>query len=527
MLYYQPRMQTEIAPKPQPGPRWWPIGLIGLFGAAAQIFVWTREADQRQDRFLASTAAVLVTGLLLMLWLLLFSRLRWRVRIGALSLLALLALAGLGSLKVTGVNGDLMPLLGWRWQTRETAPGPAKRATRDAPWARRPSATVAVRPSPQFRGPDRDGVIRGVKLLADWKSSPPHELWRRPVGPGWSGFAVSGEYAVTQEQRGPDERIVCYELRTGKLLWAHSDPVRYDTDIGGIGPRATPTIAEGRVFTMGATGLLTCLELPTGKQLWQRDVLKQTGASAIQWGVASSPLLVDKLVLVSPGGKKGPNLVAYDRLTGKPAWQAGDGQAGYSSPRLATLAGRRQVLIFNSGKLVGHDPASGKLLWQQQWRGSSECVAMPLVLPGDRFLLSTGYGVGSRLFQLDAQLKPKLIWRTRKLRAKFTNLVSRDGHVYGLSDGRLTSIRISDGKRSWRYKRYGHGQILLIDDLLLIQAESGAVVLVRVTPEAATELGRIEALSDKTWNPPTLAPPLLLLRNHKEAVCYRLPLVTD
>ena len=228
--------------------------------------------------------------------------------------------------------------------------------------------------------------------------------------------------------------------------------------------------------------------------------------------------------MASPGGLSGPSLVALDRQTGEPVWQAGTDQSGYSSPRLVTLAGKRQLMMFNRGWISGYDVRTGNQLWRQQWKGGGECVAMPIPLPPNRFLVSTGYGVGTRLFELDNQLNPRQIWRSRRMRAKFTNLIHRDGLIYGLSDGVLSCIELTEGKRAWRGKRYGHGQVLCVGDLLLIQADNGRVVLVRVSPQDYTELGSIQALSGKTWNPPTLAPPFLLVRNDRQAVCYRLPL---
>ncbi|NKB68603.1 MAG: hypothetical protein GKR89_16190 [Candidatus Latescibacteria bacterium] len=156
-------------------------------------------------------------------------------------------------------------------------------------------------------------------------------------------------------------------------------------------------------------------------------------------------------------------------------------------------------------------------------------MAQPLPLPGNRLLASSGYGVGSKLFTLGRSgsgvLQPALVWESIRLKAKFSNFVHRQGYIYGLDDGILTCIDVQDGSRQWKGGRYGHGQLMLVDDLLLIQAEQGDLILVKAQPEGLTEVARMPALQGKTWNNPALAPPYLLVRNHLEAACYRLPML--
>jgi outer membrane protein assembly factor BamB len=332
---------------------------------------------------------------------------------------------------------------------------------------------------------------------------------------------------VTQEQRGGDEAVVAYDLRTGAVRWIHTDSERYATVIAGEGPRATPTAAGTRVFTLGATGLLNALDLRTGRRLWQRHVLRENPGPDPQWGRSSSPLVVDGRVVVSVGGAGGRSLVAYDARTGAPVWHGGDDAVGFSSPFVATLAGRRQIVIFNRGSVAGHDPAAGALLWQYPWPPHQPTVTQPVPLDGDRLLVSSGYGIGSKLLRIVAEaqggLRPDLVWESPRLKAKFTNLVVHGGYVYGLDDGVLVCLDPATGERRWRSGRYGHGQVILADDLLLVQTEDGEVVLVRPDPAGLAELGRFAALDGKTWNPPALAGPLLLIRNDREAATYELP----
>ncbi len=386
--------------------------------------------------------------------------------------------------------------------------------------------TPAAPDYPQFLGPTRDARLPGPALDPDWASHPPEEIWRRPVGAAWSAFAIAGDRAVTQEQQGVEEQVTAYALATGEVLWRHSDTTRYETTIGGIGPRATPTLAGGRVYTLGATGLLNALDLETGRKLWSRDVLAENGAGNREWGKSGSPLVVDGLVVVSAGGRDGRSLVAYDAETGGPVWAAGDDTSSYSSPVLATLGGRRQVVIRNQTSITGHEVATGEVLWSESWTGEFPNVAVPVFLGGDRMLVSTGYGIGSKLFRVESGaggFELEELWASSRLKAKFTNVVVHEGYVYGLDDGVLVCLDPRDGERCWKKGRFGHGQMILVGELLLVTTERGEVLLLDPDPEEYRELGRFRAFSGKSWNPPALAGRHLLLRTDQEAALYRLP----
>jgi outer membrane protein assembly factor BamB len=280
--------------------------------------------------------------------------------------------------------------------------------------------------------------VEGVQLERDWTEHPPQLLWRQPVGLGWSSFAVKGSRAVTQEQRGENELVVCYELATGRTLWTHTNHARFSDKIGGDGPRATPTIAGERVFALGGTGILDCLELADGKLVWSRDTLKENHASNLVFGKSSSPLVLDKLVIVSGGQTNGPMLLAYQRDNGSPAWTAGTDEASYSSPTIATVSGQKVVLSLNAVSLTAHDPADGHIQWQYNWSGWGPRCAQPVVLGGDRVLLSAGFGLGSVLLQVKADAAGKLsatqVWKNLRLKTQFSSVVVRDGFGYGLDE---------------------------------------------------------------------------------------------
>jgi outer membrane protein assembly factor BamB len=542
-----------------PRARLWPAYLVLALAGLWLARLWLTGEAIRQQKMLGTIATGVLVLVALLLWLAFFSRLPGRTRlVGVAASLGVLAIVP-AFFRIRGVTGDLRPIVEPRFGRSaglpELPPPPASLAPEAAPVATPqpsvsaspasvpaaapaagergaappapPKAAAAPEPAfPQFLGPSRDGTLGGPRLARDWSRQPPRQLWRRPLGPGWSGFATSSGIAVTQEQRGGEEHVVAYDLRSGKPLWSHADATRYETVIAGIGPRATPTIAGARVYAMGATGLLNALDLASGRKLWSRDVLKETRASLPDWGRSCSPLLLDGRVIVIAGGPDGHRLVAYDAASGAPVWAAGEGGASYSSPTLVTLAGRPQLVVLNAASVSGHEPATGAVLWEHPFPDQQPNVALPVPLGADRLLVSAGYGVGSKAYRVsetDGALHASLEWESPRLKSKFANLIVHEGFVYGLDDGVLTCLDPARGERRWKSGRHGHGQLLLVGGLLLVQTEEGELVLVEPSPEAYRELGRFAALDGKTWNPPALAGSLLLVRNDREAAAYELP----
>ncbi len=508
--------------------RWLPAVIIVALTVLVLIVIWSLDAAHRQSRVFQTVLVLMLSFLLMLLWLLFFSRLRWKVRLLAFGAIVLTLFLSVTLFRIKGFSGDLVPLLEWRW---------SEKAAESLVGSSPTTPGAFSKDYPQFLGPHRNGTVRGIKLARDWSERPPQLLWRQSIGAGWSAFAVVGSSAVTQEQRGEYEMVVCYDLMSGQERWSHSDHDRYEATPAGVGPRATPTIVGDRVYTLGGTGILNCLDLETGERIWSEDILYDNNAELASWGMSGSPLVLDDLVVVSAGGPEGKSLVAYHKDTGARVWSGGSSPAEYSSPLITTLAGVPQILIFNYGSVAAHDPNGGELLWQYPWPSGTQCVSQPVPLPDDHLFVSSAYGIGCKLFQIahdaDNQLKATLVWETPRLKAKFTNVVHRDGYIYGLDDGVLVCLDLADGQRRWKRGRYGHGQIILVDgpgesgnqnDLLLVSAESGDVLLVEVNPDESKELARLPALASKTWNNPALAGQYLLVRNDREAACYELPL---
>lgn len=513
---------------PAPGRvRWWPgIGLI-LLAATLVAWVRTRTDWPFQKRNLV-TYEILILGLILLLaWWTFLSRAPKRLRLGVTFGCIGLALAGAAIFRVGGMSGDLMPILEFRWAARSD---PASLPVLTSPGKGallQPTGGVAP-DFPQFYGPNRDGVLPGPVLETNWTAHPPRVIWRQPVGAGWSGFAVVGNVCLTQEERSDQECVVARALETGAILWVHADEAHYVTTIAGEGPRATPTVLSNRVFAFGATGILNCLDLTTGGVVWSRNVIKESGGQVPQWGATSSPLVVGGLVIVHGGEGGSHSLFAFDATTGEPAWQGGTSPS-YATPILATLAGVPQVLAFNDGSVSGHDPATGATFWERPWGNGNVVCATPLVVSSNRVLFSSGYGVGAELLEIAPRGTDRLaatrIWKSIRLKSKFSHLYASNGCVVGLDDGILACVDLADGSLRWKEGRYGHGQGLLVGDLYLLMSEAGELVLLRPTPEAPNELARFRVFDSKTWNPPAMAGEVLLLRNDREAACLRLDVI--
>lgn len=380
---------------------------------------------------------------------------------------------------------------------------------------------------PQFFGPQRDGVVRGVALDSDWSHHAPRLLWRQPIGAGWSSFSSVGGRLFTQEQEGENELVSCYDLLTGSRHWATQKKARFFQWQGGEGPRGTPTVVEGRVYSRGGTGWLTCLDAATGREIWSRDVLEENQIPNLLWGVSDSPLVVGSTVVVAGGGTNGPSLLAYDRDTGRLLWKSGADKASYASPTVGTLLGRSVILSVNAASFSIHEPSDGRMLLEYPWANDKwPKASQPILVGKDRVFLSAGYGVGCVLLQIQPGVEGKWsateIWKAKTMKTQFNSAALKDGFLYGLDDGFLACVDATTGQRRWKDGRYGSGQSLVVNDLVVIQNEQGTVHLAEAKPDGFREFGQIAALDSKTWNHPLVVGNYLVVRNDHEAACYAL-----
>jgi outer membrane protein assembly factor BamB len=546
--------------------RWGIIALIivGVLGTSRLI---DKSIATGMMGFMFMMYSIPVMSLALVLGAAAGSRLSDGPRRASLVAAILLACGALTLVRTNGMSGEGRSDFAWRWsKTHEeklvaqaggqlpvvpaqlsappTASAPANvpekrpvvEKTKERPVALPPTAVAnethaAVEIGanwPGFRGPGRDSIIPGIRIKTDWSTSPPVELWRRQVGPGWSSFAVHGDLLYTQEQRGEDEFVTCYNATTGKPVWAHRDVARFWESNAGAGPRATPTLHDGRVYTFGATGIVNALDAATGAVLWSRNAASDTGKKIPGWGFASSPLVVADIVIVAAAGK----LVAYDLATGARRWLGPDGGGdSYSSPELVTIGGDAQIVLMSSFGATSVAPPDGKLLWKYGWKSDTR-IMQPVVTADGDLLITAGDamgGVGMRRIALahgPAGWSAEERWTSAGLKPSFNDSVVDNGYVFGFNGGILACIDVKDGTRKWKGGRYGNGQLVLLrdQDLLLVISEEGELALVKATPDQFTELAHFPALEGKTWNHPVVAGDRLLVRNGAEMAAFRLSL---
>jgi len=505
------------------------LGALGLIALA--LFVTSRVVHVSIAKgamgYLFPVLAIPVLSLALVAWAVVTHRFYVGHRRVSLVITVLFVCGVFTLIRTGGFTGDFDHDFAWRWsQTPEerllAQAGDEPAALPSSPVT--PAAMNMKADWPGFRGSNRDGVVPGVRIATDWSASPPVELWRRPVGPGWSSFAVSGEFAYTQEQRGSDELVVCYNLKTGKPVWKHRDAARFWESNAGAGPRGTPTLSNGRLYTFGATGIVNALDAGTGALIWTRNAAADTGAKLPGWGFAGSPLIVDDAVIVAASGA----LIAYDIDTGKPRWSSPAEGASYSSAHLANIGGIAQIVLLNGAGAIGVAPNDGKLLWQYPLSSNTRICQPALTADGD-VLVHDGEGNGMRRISVVNGPNGWTVqerWISEGLNPYFNDFVVNDGHAFGFDGSNLACIDLKDGNRKWKGGRYGHGQLVVLSDqdLLLVLSEDGGLALVKASPDQFTELARFPAIKGKTWNHPVLAGDVLLVRNAEEMAAFRLSL---
>lgn len=447
---------------------------------------------------------------------------------GVLTLLAALAL-----IRRVEFSGDMVPTFDFRWNADRDL---VLEAHRTATKGDTPAADIEGKPSNtidllDYRGERRDGISDGPRLARDWSKQPPKLVWRQPVGGGYASFVVMGSLVITIEQRRDKEAVVAYDFDTGRERWIYDYPALFSEKLGGDGPRATPTIASGKLYSLGATGVLNCLDPLTGTLHWSANILELDAVKNLEWGMSGSPLVIDGVVIVNPGNQKGNStsraLLGLDANDGKLRWAASDGIAGYASPMLATIDGVQQVLLFDGVGLSGHDPSDGRQLWQSPWKSQFDINAVQPAVVGDKQIIITSAD-GALLVEATHGAEgwnAREVWRNRKLKSSYSCPIVYQGHVYGIDENIFTCLELETGKQRWKDRagQYGHGQMLLRHDLFVVLAESGELALVEATPERFHELGRIQAIEGKTWNNPALIGNRIFVRNHLEMAAYDLP----
>ena len=512
----------------------WVERLLGVFGLIGVLVLVLSAADPSMKGPLVAVMTIPMAIAGFAIGLVAFAqKLSFQRTLFALAM-ALLAAGFTTLVKSDGVWGNFAFGMDWRWNKSPEQKFLERRST-----AKLDSTVEKISLSekafespewPNFRGPNQDSSQHGLKFSDDWKTNPPKEMWRIAVGPAWSAFVVAGNYLVTQEQREDSEAVVCYAADSGKQVWEHSIPSRFYEGLGGLGPRATPTISRGAIYAMGAEGWLIKLNALTGELVWKVDIRKAAQRDPPMWGFSSSPLVDGDLVSIHTAGKANNGIMAFDIANGELKWSAPAGEQSYASPQIVSLHGQKLLALLSNEGVHLLEPATGKSVFNYDWPHMGYRALQTQVVDQNRLLIPTGLGTGTRLIEVSesgGKLDAKELWTSRKMKPDFNDIVIHRGYCYGFDNAIFGCLDLKDGSQKWAGGRYGKGQVLLLadSDLLLVLSEKGELVLLRASPESFKELAKIQAMEGKTWNHPVVVGDNLYIRNAEEAVCYRLPVV--
>ena len=383
---------------------------------------------------------------------------------------------------------------------------------------------------PQFLGPRRDGTFADARILTEWPASGPKIVWRHQVGEGFGAPVIASGRLVIFHRRGNDDIVECLRADTGKSVWTFEYPTSYRDGYGkGDGPRATPAIVDGKVYTFGAQGFLYCIDFKTGKKVWFVDTAKTFRPGAKYFGVGTSPTVEGELLLMNIGGKGSAGVVAFDAASGTVVWKRSDHAASYSSPIVATVRGERHALFFARKGLIDLDPKTGSVRYEFAWGapGATVNAATPVVV-GDRVFLSTSYGVGATLLRIKDDGVEQL-WKTNDaLTNHYATSVFRAGFLYGFHGRQeppgpeLRCIALEDGRVQWSTPAGLAGSVLLLGDRLVIAYENGELAVAPASPKAFKEEARAKVLEPTVRAYPAFANGFLYVRDQSTLVCLDL-----
>ncbi len=372
---------------------------------------------------------------------------------------------------------------------------------------------------PQYQGPDRDSTSKEQGILKVWPGDGPKILWRIPFFEGYSGLSVVGGRIYTQYGRDGDEFTVCLDAADGHEIWrVRTDRNRSDGQGGG--PRSTPTVAEGIVYSVSARNVLHALRAEDGEVVWRIDLKARFGGDVPTWGVSGSPLIDGRMLVVEAGGKPGQSLISLDKTNGEVIWTSHTDKLAYSSPGIEDIRGVRQILFATASGVVGVEASGGRPLWSFPWATKYDVnAASPILVGADKIFYSSSYGKGAVLFRIlrrAGKFSTEEIWRSRVMKNHFHSSILYGDHLYGFDNGTLKCIVAQSGEELWKARGYQKGAMMLADGHLIVLGERGKLGLVEATPEGFNEVASAQILKGKCWTNPALSDGRLYLRNQTE-----------
>jgi len=383
---------------------------------------------------------------------------------------------------------------------------------------------------PQWRGPRQDGISQETGLLKEWPEDGPPVVWRRRLGGGYScisiadgkGYTLFTGFSIFSD--GDVEFVQCFDVETGDTIWAARSGREYVNHFGN-GPRSTPTVHQGRVYVLGASGDLLCLDAASGKRLWGFNVLTKYGADNLQWGLAGSPYVEGGSVYINVGGSDGNSIIAFDKDTGAELWSSLDDQAGYATPLGVTVGGMRQLVFFTGIAVVSVVPEDGTELWRYSWTTDYGVNAAQPIFHNNRLFISSNYGFGGALLELStAGSAPAVreLWKSKKMQNYFATSILIDGFLYGFHNTRLVCMDLAGATVRWSQTGFDRGSVTAADGKLIVLGEKGTLALADASPKAWREISRTEIFDSKCWTVPIVSNGRLFLRDEAEMVCLSL-----
>ena len=387
---------------------------------------------------------------------------------------------------------------------------------------------------PNWRGPNQDGVSTDTGLVDSWASGGPKKLWEQELGGGYSSMVVSQGRLVTLSKRGTEETIECFDAWNGEPLWDVKYPGEYDQHpslderFKHSGPRSTPTVDGDRVYAIATTGMLRCLDLRSGKLIWKRDVLKMSGRQIQLFGYCSSPLILDDLLFLQPGGSPGKSIAAFNKSDGSTAWLEHDFPTGYATPLSIEHDGETQIVFFTGAAVVGVSPKDGRLLWQYGWKTrQNQNIAAPIYSDGNLYISSATMHnpEGGVLLRLKKDANPDVVWKGRTMANWYASSMLFDGHLFGFSGMRLRAVEFETGTRKWDQMGMGQGSLVIADGRLIVLSQHGELVLAEARADEFKQLARWRAFEPPkqpvlltakyrgVFSVPVVASGILYLRN--------------